>query len=277
MKTFKKMSSYAPCVVIILFALMVISTVMQYLPLPIPGTSVFMIFLLSFFLFSLTHSIICFGWRSAWVFVGITFIICLLFELIGVATGMIYGRYHYADFLGYKFFNLVPFYIPLAWFMMIYASYDISGLILPKDDNISLRRHLKRGLLFSAVMTSWDLSMDPRLSTEWGLWVWIDSGPWFGVPIQNYIGWLITAGTIYIIYGIYNQHVSAYTSIYKDSSIFTHLPAFSYMVMAVNEVVASLMIGRPLLAAAAILSMGSFSTAAICSLAFRPQKTSAHQ
>ncbi len=272
MKGIKKMSSYAQYVVIILFTFVVIFTGLQYLPLPISGTFIFVAFLLSFFLFSLAHSVLRLGWRSALVFVSIAFTICISFESAGVVTGSIYGRYYYSDFLGPKFLDLVPFYIPLAWFMMIYASYSISALIVHNGDRTSPLHHLKRGLLSGAVMTSWDLSMDPRLSTEWGLWVWVDGGPWFGVPVQNYIGWLITAGTIYIIYGIYSQRVSAYTPRYEDSTIFINLPAFSYMVMTINEVIASLMIGQPLLAAVAILSMGSFSAMALCSLAFNPKR-----
>jgi len=264
MRMFKqKISKGVQYLVTLLFFIMIIFTVFQYIPLPMGGMFVFAIFLLSFFLCALFHGVLCLGWRSALVFVGITFIICLFFECLGVTTGIIYGLYYYTDFLGYKLFNLVPIYIPIAWFMMIYASYGVSVHIVLRDNNVTLRYHIKRALVSSIAMTSWDLSMDPRLSTEWGLWVWVDGGPWFGVPIQNYIGWFITSMSIYIAYGIYNQYTSIRGGKHDFSILFINLPTFLYIAMTINEVVASVMIDQPILALTAALSMGSFSFMAI--------------
>ena len=259
-------------IIIILFIITMVFTLFQYIPLPISGMCILITFLLSFFLFSLTHAAFCYGWRSALVFAVLTLIITLIFESIGVTTGIIYGRYYYTDFSGYKFFGLIPFYIPIAWFMMIYPSYVISGLIIPKHNKISLIYSIERWVMAGIVMTAWDLTMDPRLSTEWGFWVWIDKGVWFGVPIHNYIGWLITAITIYILYDIYNKytHTNRYeTYDYLSSKFFINLPVFSYMIMAANEVTASLIINQPLLAIVAVFSMGSFSIIAILNSYFR--------
>ncbi len=34
-------------------------------------------------------------------------------------------------------------------------------------------------------------------------WVWRDGGPWFGVPISNYLGWYATVFTIYLLFALY--------------------------------------------------------------------------
>lgn len=213
---------------------------------------------LSFFAFSLGHSLLCLGWRSTLAFVGCTFLVSLLFESVGVLTGLIYGPYYYTERMGYKIFGLVPLLIPLSWFMMIYASYDIAGLIIgPRWPPSSLAHILGRGALASLAMTAWDLSMDPRASSLMGMWVWQEKGPWFGVPIQNYVGWLSTTFTVYLLYGLYAGRSKPEGS--AGSSLFAHLPALSYMLMATSEVLAGLETAQPILAMAAFLSMGGFS------------------
>ena len=43
------------------------------------------------------------------------------------------------------------------------------------------------------------------MSVEGGLWVWIDGGPFFGVPYSNYIGWFFVGTIILSIIGIVNR------------------------------------------------------------------------
>jgi uncharacterized membrane protein len=79
-------------------------------------------------LFSLTHALYALGWRHTLVFFTTSAVISWAFEQVGVATGAIYGPYHYTDVLGVRLGH-VPLLIPLAWFMMIYPSYVIANLI----------------------------------------------------------------------------------------------------------------------------------------------------
>jgi uncharacterized membrane protein len=41
-------------------------------------------------------------------------------------------------------------------------------------------------------MVSWDLTIDPMMSTINGNWVWHDGGSYFGVPVSNFLGWYLT-------------------------------------------------------------------------------------
>ena len=50
-------------------------------------------------------------------------------------------------------------------------------------------------------MTLWDLVIDPILSgPSVRAWVWENGGPYFGIPIHNYAGWLLTTFTVYVAY-----------------------------------------------------------------------------
>ena len=64
------------------------------------------------------------------------------------------------------------------------------------------RGHLVRLALVGAlVMTAWDLVVDPILSGPTvGALVWERGGPYYGVPVQNYLGWIVTTFTAYLLY-----------------------------------------------------------------------------
>lgn len=177
-------------------------------------------------LFSIFHAAYVLGWRHTLLFFGITGAVSWSYEHVGVETGLIYGAYHYTDALGLKLGH-VPIIIPIAWFMMIYPSYIIANLIgsgrpmmmigQKKDDdnnNKSSRTPLVQILwlsfLSAVIMTAWDLVVDPYLSgpTE-KAWIWEedDSGgsQYFGVPLHNFGGWLLTTFTIYFVFRLLSE------------------------------------------------------------------------
>lgn len=174
------------------------------LPAPADITTAFT---LATMLFSLCHAAAILRWRNALTFFGLSTVISWSFEEIGVRTGMIYGAYHYTELLGPKLGN-VPLLIPLAWFMMIYPSYIIANLIIDGDirpTQWTIRRMLWRALAAGMVMTAWDLVIDPGMSAPGGAWVWEQGGPYFGVPLQNFAGWLLTTITVYFCYGLWER------------------------------------------------------------------------
>ena len=161
-------------------------------------------------LFSLCHAAYTLGMRLTAVFFAIAASISWAFEEVGVATGAIYGPYHYTSTLGPMLGN-VPILIPLAWFMMIYPSYVIANLILdgrPVGTPGGTWHLVALGVLGAVVMTAWDLVVDPILSGPTiGAWVWEDGGVYLGVPAQNYVGWLATTVTVYLVYRVIERRV----------------------------------------------------------------------
>ena len=64
-------------------------------------------------------------------------------------------------------------------------------------------------------MTQWDVVMDPPESTILKAWIWHDGGAHFGVPLSNYLGWLLTSWLFYQAFALYLsrwRQVSAWTA-----------------------------------------------------------------
>jgi putative membrane protein len=159
-------------------------------------------------LFSLTHAWYSLGGRPTVAFFALSAVISWAYEQAGIATGLVFGPYHYTDYLGGKLGD-VPVLIPLAWFMMIYPSYVVANLLVerrPIGTPGGASPLLRLAAASAVVMTAWDLVVDPILSgPQVKAWIWEGGGPYFGIPVHNYAGWLLTTFTVYLAYRALEQ------------------------------------------------------------------------
>ena len=157
---------------------------------------------------SLAHAWYSLGGRHTLAFFGLSAAISWVYEQVGVATGLVFGAYHYTDYLGARLGD-VPLLIPLAWFMMIYPSYVIANMALerrPTGTPQGIARLIRLAAVSALVMTAWDLVIDPILSGPTvRAWIWEAGGPYFGIPIKNYVGWFLTTFTVYLAYRALEQ------------------------------------------------------------------------
>ncbi|NJR65736.1 MAG: carotenoid biosynthesis protein, partial [Leptolyngbyaceae cyanobacterium CRU_2_3] len=125
--------------------------------------------------------------------------ISLSSELLGTSTGFPFGNYSYLSGLGYKISGLVPFTIPLSWFYLGLSSYLLArtGLSrrLPQFGWLAQAGAIGLGAL---LLTSWDFVLDPAMSqTAMPFWYWHQPGAFYGMPYQNFVGWMGT-GIVFI-------------------------------------------------------------------------------
>ncbi len=131
------------------------------------------------------------GWQQTLrVFLLVT-VVAFFAEWMGSATGLPFGKYHYTSLLQPQLAG-VPLLIPLAWMMMLPPAWAIAQTILGKRAS----QQPWRGVLLSALaFTAWDLFLDPQM-TAWGFWVWDQPGAYFGIPLVNFLGWILVAAII---------------------------------------------------------------------------------
>jgi uncharacterized membrane protein len=229
-----------------------------WVPLPTLGN---IGFTLVFVLFSITHCAVSEGVRRTAAFFGLSAVVSWLLEEIGVRSGLIYGPYHYSGMLGPKLGH-VPVIIPLAWFMMIYPAWRVARTLLRGVDVRTVPGIAGLALVAALVMTAWDTVMDPGMAAA-GNWVWEQGGPYFGVPLRNYAGWLLTTFLVYLGAGFLWRGRSAGRWVSRG---FAALPVFSYALDALSymsplriaalQVVAIFAMGTPALVAVLRVSLG---------------------
>jgi uncharacterized membrane protein len=186
-------------------------------------------------LFAVVHATLQFGLRTGILMFFATAFVTWLFEQVGVVTGTVYGAYHYSGMLGPKV-GEVPLLIPLAWFMMIYPSYVVTSLIIdgrPLPDKTNLAQLGTRALVAAFVMTAWDAVIDPGMARS-GFWVWEHGGSYFGVPRQNFAGWLLTTFIVYIVFGLMQRWLKP--NLPRTRDWFALLPAIAYASVTLTQV-----------------------------------------
>lgn len=149
---------------------------------------------------SLLHMAHTQGWRATLWLLGICVVLAGAIELIGTLTGFPFGPYTYTDRMGPKFLGHVPYLIPPSWFMMLYPALHISFML-----GVS-----RRWAPFSAaaLLTLWDVAMDAAVSTSkinpgtaaFVYWFWEVDGAFYGMPLQNWLGWFATGALLSWIY-----------------------------------------------------------------------------
>ena len=123
----------------------------------------------------------------------------LVSELLGTSTGFPFGEYRYLSGLGYKIAGLVPFTIPLSWFYLGFSAYIIALTGLKKLELKNWLCQLGAIIFGSLCLTSWDFVLDPAMSqAPIPFWVWEQPGAFFGMPYQNFAGWMGT-GIIFML------------------------------------------------------------------------------
>lgn len=224
-------------------------------------------FTIVFVLFSLVHCALLEGQKWTTCFFGISAFISYVMEEISVRTGFIYGHYHYSDMLGPKL-GSVPMIIPLAWFMMIYPSWRVAGVLTRAINSDSLLGRSTQALIAAMVMTGWDMVMDPG-NTAAGLWVWERGGVYFGVPRQNYLGWILTTFLIYWAMSILSNGKQQRTMVDRGFSV---LPIMLYASYAIRYIAADRV---PALQLVALFSMGMPALLALASIYLTRQSNTA--
>jgi len=134
------------------------------------------------------------GTRWVTAFAGI-YVVSLCAELAGTTAGVPFGPYRYTDGLGIKWLGHVPALIPVSWFMMALPSYAIASRRFPSAQDL-----VRRVALGSFILLSWDLALDPAMSFATKYWIWGTTGPYYGMPVLNLVGWFVTGVVLMIVF-----------------------------------------------------------------------------
>ena len=212
-----------------------------------------LIFSLFYFLvlplvFSFWHGARRYGVVGIVIFFLVSEIVGNFMENISIATGLPFGNYHYT-FNGIPFLFQVPLTIGLAYFAYGYLAWTIGNILLEKADE-----HLNEWfstialpIVSSFIMVMWDVVMDPINSTIHHMWIWQNGGGYNGVPLTNYLGWLLTVYLFFQLFALYQRTRRA--KLVTDVSIsYWYQPLLLYFFTALSYIIGFAVAGNGVIA-----------------------------
>ncbi|OLZ40237.1 carotene biosynthesis protein [Natrinema saccharevitans] len=114
-------------------------------------------------------------------------------ELLGVRTDWPYGAFEYGISLGPMLGGEVPLALPLFFVPLVLNAYLLTLLALGDRG----ARLVPRLLGAIAAVVAVDLVLDPA-AVAIGFWSYVPPGGYYGVPLSNYRGWLLS-GTVAVV------------------------------------------------------------------------------
>jgi uncharacterized membrane protein len=154
---------------------------------------------------ALVHAAFAYGAQRALILFVACSAIAFAMENLGVTTGFPFGAYHFEVGSDLPHVGLIPIIVGPLWFGACYFSWTVASILLDGAD-CELDRPfnlLALPVVAAFVVTQWDFVMDAPNATIAKAWIWHDGGGVFGVPLSNYLGWLLTSWLIFQTFAFY--------------------------------------------------------------------------
>ena len=148
-------------------------------------------FLIAYFATSIPER----GVKASLRFFVIASVVAFAAEYTSTHTGFPFGHYAYTGHTrgDELYLSNVPAFVPVSYAVMIYAGRSIATFLT--------RSKVALVALGAVATTAVDLVVDPVAvrGSQWflgDLFHYAHDGPWFGVPLTNFAGWILTAGVV---------------------------------------------------------------------------------
>ncbi len=142
-----------------------------------------------------------FGWSFSLAFLIFVLVWSIAIELLGTATGLIFGAYRYNAEMPIQLFGLIPILIPFVWFIVSYLAYATIADLLPGTAPLLLRT-----LLATILLVAYDLVADPNHVYR-GAWSYFGVGQYYGIPLQNFVAWAVLGFVSFLLIGVFQRRL----------------------------------------------------------------------
>ena len=146
------------------------------------------VIVVGYFLVSLIAASHAWGARRVTIAAAAVVALTWVIERVGSTTGFPFGEYDYMGALQPHVLG-VPAIVPLAWWGIGLAAREVSVAV------IGGRGVFARVMVGAIALTAWDAFLDPQMVAE-GYWVWAAGGAYRGIPLSNYLGWLVSSALV---------------------------------------------------------------------------------
>jgi uncharacterized membrane protein len=205
------------------------------------------------------HATWTLSYRRGLALILLSSAIGFIFEVIGVNYGCVFGgHYVYQSDNRLMLFG-VPWVIPLYWAALIYAGYNVvtSFLFWINKDKPSRGKGnaWQLPMLIAGdglVVVAIDLLMEP-LHVMARNWTWLDGGPYYGIPVGNFVGWFVVAAMTTCIFRTFEYFSPPKPATIDKSALL--IPVIGYGMLCLVFVFLAVMVQLPRLAATGFFTM----------------------
>lgn len=141
------------------------------------------------------------GRRDAIILFVIFGVLALAIETSAIITGFPYGHFGYSGLLGYRLFGYTPWTVALAWTPLVLAAYAVTCRAIVGEGG-SIFARIVRVAVVAILLVIFDVVLDPG-AVKIGFWRYEGGGPFYGVPVSNFVGWLFSGAVAGIVLEIF--------------------------------------------------------------------------
>jgi putative membrane protein len=172
-------------------------------PLLVPGSSPPMsLGMLGLILFLVVHGSLTYGLRGAVDFLLCVYPVAFAFEALAIATGFPFGFFTHNSpglhILG------VPPTVPVVYAVAGYVAWSIARLVIVGDRPGRLIGSARFSVppVAALVLAGYDAVTDPGGATVGRQWSYGDPSGLFGVPLTNFLGWVVTGWVAFQLFAL---------------------------------------------------------------------------
>ena len=114
---------------------------------------------------------------------------------LGAITGIPFGPIMYTSHGGPLMFNALPWFMPLLWIVVILNSRGVARLILRPWRKLRVYGYWLIGIT-TLLTLIFVLGLEPIATRLRHYWLWSPTKlpvDWYGTPLSDFLGWLVTA------------------------------------------------------------------------------------
>ena len=185
---------------LIRWLILVLIIITSFLRIENGGLAIIVYLLPTIFIFM--HGSRFLGKKNITIFFVVVCIATFIAEYLGVNTGRLFGEYYYNSVGNGPLLGGVPPLLMLTYFSITYGTYWIIRILLGDFGVIKGAKILWLSLLGGLIATLTDLAADPVNSTVNQVYIWTKGGIFFGVPYENFTGWLLEIAITFVIISV---------------------------------------------------------------------------
>lgn len=136
------------------------------------------------------------GLRDSIMLFVVLGVLALVIETTAIITGFPYGHFGYSDLLGYRLFGYAPWTVAFAWTPLVLASYAVAVRTFSNS--------VFRIATVALVLFLFDVVLDPG-AVYLGFWKYAAGGGFYGVPLSNFIGWLVSGAIAGVVMELFTR------------------------------------------------------------------------